>query len=290
LEGAEEDGVAQRCGRAAQALALAERFLELLARLHHLAPPRLPGLGDRVQQPWKARQPVTVLRGKVGAAVERRAVGREEDGHRPAAVPGQRLHGLHVDVVHVRPLLAIHLHVHEELVHQAGRLGILERLALHDVAPVTRRVADGEQQRLVLGARPRERLLAPRIPVDRVVVVLEQVRAGLVGEAIGAHGISWVGRQRANGSALTLAGTTRPPTRTPTAVPGSACSRRTMARAIGRSRPRERVALVTAPMTASPATTSSPRCGTASPSITRPRRCRLTWPRSRMRTTTSWPG
>ena len=190
LERGEEDLVAQQRRRAAQPVGLAERFLELLAGLHDLAPPRLPGLGDRLQQPGEARQAVTILRREVRPAVEGRAVGGEKHGHRPATVSGQRLHGLHVDVIHVRPLLAIHLHVHEETVHQAGRVGILERLALHDVTPVARGVADRQQQRLVLGAGPGERLLAPRIPVDRVVGVLEQVRAGLVGEAVGAHGIS----------------------------------------------------------------------------------------------------
>ena len=60
---------------------------------------------------------------------------------------------------------------------------VLERLALHHVAPVAGGVADREQDRLVLRAGARERLLAPRVPVDRIVRVLEQVRARLAGRA-----------------------------------------------------------------------------------------------------------
>jgi hypothetical protein len=55
---------------------------------------------------------------------------------------------------------------------------------LHDVAPVAGGVADGEEDRLVFGQRPLERLLAPRIPVDGVVGVLEEVWACLLGQAV----------------------------------------------------------------------------------------------------------
>jgi len=65
-------------------------------------------------------------------------------------VARERLHGLHVDLIDVRALLAVDLHVHEMLVHHRGDLGILERLVLHHVTPVARGVADREEQRLVL--------------------------------------------------------------------------------------------------------------------------------------------
>ena len=95
--------------------------------------------------------------------------GRQEDGHRPAAVAGQRDDRVHVDRVEVGPLLAVDLDVDEALVHQRRRLRVLERLVLHHVAPVAGGVADREQDRPVLVACAGERLLAPRVPVDRVV-------------------------------------------------------------------------------------------------------------------------
>jgi hypothetical protein len=70
------------------------------------------------------------------------------------------------------------------LVHERRRAGILERLVLHHVAPVARRVADRQQDRAIELARALERLLAPRIPLDGVVLVLEEVGAGLLGEPI----------------------------------------------------------------------------------------------------------
>ena len=111
----------------------------------------------------------------VRAAEERLALRREEDGHRPAAVPGERDDGVHVERVDVGPFLAVDLDVHEALVHQRRRLVVLEGLVLHHVAPVAGGVADREEHRLVLGPGLREGLLAPRVPVDRVVGVLEEV-------------------------------------------------------------------------------------------------------------------
>ena len=64
---------------------------------------------------------VAVLRREVGAAVERHALRGEEHRHGPAAVARHGLHRLHVDLVHVGPLLAIHLDVDEVLVHERRR-------------------------------------------------------------------------------------------------------------------------------------------------------------------------
>jgi hypothetical protein len=84
-----------------------------------------------------------------------------------------------------RPLLAVDLDVDEALVHEPRDRRILEGLALHDVAPVTGGVANGEEERPVLPARALEGLLAPGVPVDRIELVLEEVRARLAREAVG---------------------------------------------------------------------------------------------------------
>ena len=82
-----------------------------------------------------------------------RPSGVEEHRHRPAAPPDHRLHGIHVDRVHVGTLLAIDLHVDEELVHDRGGRSVFERLVRHDVTPVARGVADRQQDRSVFGPR-----------------------------------------------------------------------------------------------------------------------------------------
>ena len=78
---------------------------------------------------------------EVRAAPERSAVGVHDDGHRPAAATGERLHGVHVDRVDVGSLLAVDLDVDERGVHRGGDLVVLEALVGHDVAPVAGRVA-----------------------------------------------------------------------------------------------------------------------------------------------------
>ena len=138
----------------------------------------------RLEQARESRQAVAVDRREVRSAVEGLPVRREKDRHRPAATPGEHLDGFHVHIVDVGPLLAIDLHVDEELVHEPRGVLVLERLPFHHVTPVAGGVADGQENRPVLGARPRERLLAPRIPVDRVVRVLEEVGARLGGETV----------------------------------------------------------------------------------------------------------
>ncbi|MEX2210501.1 MAG: hypothetical protein WD689_01875 [Gaiellaceae bacterium] len=156
--------------------------LELLGqhpRLLHDHGAALPvGIRDGGEHLLEARQSVTRLGRKVGAAEEGLALGGEEGGQRPAAVARERDDRVHVDGVDVGPLLPVDLDADEVLVHQPRCCGVLERLVLHDVAPVTGGVADREQDRLVLVARAGESLLAPRIPVDGVVGVLEQVGAG----------------------------------------------------------------------------------------------------------------
>ncbi len=173
-------------GHAGQVLAGAEagRAVERLHQLRGgvvdlvaLVPPGVVDGGHQLQEGGL---------GEVGAAVERAPVGGEEHRHGPASAAGEGLHGVHVDGVDVRSLLAVDLHVDEQVVHHRRHLGVLEALVGHHVAPVARGVAHREQDRLVLLRRPREGLGTPRVPVDRVVAVLTQVRRGLLGEPVHA--------------------------------------------------------------------------------------------------------
>ena len=142
---------------------------------------------DRFEHLRPARQPAARLGREVRPGVERHLLGRGERVQRPAAPAGHRLDRVHVDGVDVRALLAVNLYAHEVRVHVLGHRRILERLALHDVAPVAGRVADREQDRALLVTGTGERLVAPRIPVDRVVLVLEEVGTVFRTETIG-HG------------------------------------------------------------------------------------------------------
>jgi hypothetical protein len=142
------------------------------------------GIRGRDDHLPEARQPVPWLRREVRTTEIRLARGGQEDRHRPAAVSRQPDDRIHVQRVDVGPLLAVDLDADEPLVHHSRRLLVLERLVLHHVAPVARGVADREQDRLVLGSGALQRLLAPRVPVHRVVGVLQQVRTGLSSETV----------------------------------------------------------------------------------------------------------
>ena len=155
--------------------------LELLAA-------RLPGPGDRREDLGKARPSPPRSRRKVGPAVERTTLGREEERQRPSAAARHHLDGLHVDVVDVGPFLAVDLDGDEIAVQGIGDALRLEGLVLHDVAPVTGRVSDRQEDGFFFGARLLEGFRAPGIPVDGVVLVLEEVRRGLAGEAVGHSG------------------------------------------------------------------------------------------------------
>ena len=130
--------------------------------LEDLLPPLPPGVGDGLEHRAPVRHPVARLRRVVGADVERRAVRGEERVERPSALSGHRLAGLHAQGVDVGTLLAVDLDRHEVLVHHRGDGRILERLALHHVAPVAGRVADRDEQRNVALGAPRARASSPQ--------------------------------------------------------------------------------------------------------------------------------
>ena len=151
----------------------------------HLVAPVPPGGGDGVQHLAERGQPVSGAGREVGAGVERATVRGEEHAHRPTTLAGQRLGGGHEHRVDVRPLLPVHLDRDEVGVQLGGPARILERLVRHHVTPVAGRVPHRQEHRYVAALRLRERLVAPRPPVHRVVRVLAQVGAGRVGEAVG---------------------------------------------------------------------------------------------------------
>ena len=101
-------------GRAAQR---ADERLGLGGNVVRMLPVRA---GDRAQHLAERGQPVPGLGREVRPAEERLAVGREEDGERPAALAGEGDDRVHVHRVDVGPLLPVDLDVDIELVHERG--------------------------------------------------------------------------------------------------------------------------------------------------------------------------
>ena len=121
-------------------------------------------VGHRLEQVAEARPARTAARAGStcrGSTAARRA------GRTPTAAsrrPRPHHDRVHEDRVDVGALLAVDLHVDEQLVHQLRGRRVLEALVRHHVAPVARRVADRDEHRLVEPPRLGERLLAPRPP------------------------------------------------------------------------------------------------------------------------------
>ena len=99
----------------------------------------------------------------------------KKHAHGPAAVTGHHHCGSHVQLINVRPLFAIELDTHKIRVHLPCGRFVLEALTLHHMAPIARAIADTQKKRHVPLSRKRERLLAPGMPINRIVRVLQQV-------------------------------------------------------------------------------------------------------------------
>ncbi len=170
--------LARRCGARAAAAGL-EPLLEQIGVGPDLV--RLVAIDPRhfIQYTDECRPPVAFVLGKIGAAPERLGVGGEEHGQRPAALLAELVQRAHIDRIDIGALLAVDLDVDEQLVHHRGGGRVLEALMGHDVAPMAGGVADRQQDRLAAVAGLGERRLAPRPPMHRIVLVLEQIGAGL---------------------------------------------------------------------------------------------------------------
>ncbi len=158
---------------------------QLVGLLLDLGPAVGPDVAQGVEHRGERRASLVVGRREVRAPVERASVRGQEDAHGPAARTGHGLDGLHVDGVDVGPFLTVDLDAHEAVVEPGRHHRVLERFVGHDMAPVAGRVADGQEDGLVLLGGPGERLGAPGIPVDRIGGVLAQIGGRLGGQAVG---------------------------------------------------------------------------------------------------------
>ena len=157
---------------------------EIFSRQLHFRALLLPHPDDLAKDLGKSRPSPSRVGRKVGAAVKRLEIGRQPHAHRPAARSRRRLHERHVDAIDVGPLFAIDFDGDEIAIQDLGDRLAFERLVRHHVAPVARRVADRQKDRAVELAGFVERLLPPRVPVDRIVGVLQKVWAALGSETI----------------------------------------------------------------------------------------------------------
>src|SRR5436190_4831263 len=102
-------------------------------------------------------------------------------------------------MIDVRPLLAVHLDVDEQIVHHARGCFVLEAFMRHDVAPVARGVADREQDRFVATLGFGESVGPPGPPVHGIVLVLQQIWTGRLGKPVFAGAVAVTSHAGHNG-------------------------------------------------------------------------------------------
>ena len=115
--------------------------------------------------------------GKIGASVDRSSVGQCDAVQWPPASPGHQLDRGHIHLVDVWPFLSVDLDRHKMLVHQAGHRLVLKGFVLHDMTPVTGRIANADDHQFIFCFGRRQSLLVPGLPMHRISLMLEQIRA-----------------------------------------------------------------------------------------------------------------
>eukprot|EP01128_Nolandella_sp_AFSM9_P000241 TRINITY_DN10411_c0_g1_i1.p1 TRINITY_DN10411_c0_g1~~TRINITY_DN10411_c0_g1_i1.p1 ORF type:complete len:1009 (-),score=185.49 TRINITY_DN10411_c0_g1_i1:56-3082(-) len=148
----------------------------------------LPGLRESLEnlnEPWL---PILGLNREVGSSVEGLQIRSEPDAHGPSTTSTCSLKIGHIDAINVRSLFAVHFDGHEEIIHHLRHLIILKRLVFHHMAPVAGGVTNREEDGLVLLPRLLERFFPPRVPIDWVVLVLEEVGRLLESQAVRREG------------------------------------------------------------------------------------------------------
>ena len=158
---------------------LAERRLQGLDVLAHLVGFVSVGFPDTLQYLRESWSPEAGSRRKVGPAPKGFSGGREEHRQGPTAMLAQKREGRLIDGINIGALLPVDLDVDELAVHERRNFRVLEALVSHHMTPVACGVSDRKEDRLFLVASRREGFLVPRVPVHRIVLVLQQVGTGL---------------------------------------------------------------------------------------------------------------
>src|SRR5579863_10130049 len=166
--------------------------LDHLGLLHHVVILFVVGIRDGEQHSLETRTPVMIVRRKICSTVEGLAVGGEKCSQWPAALSANRTDCDLIATVNVGTFITIDLHCDETLVDDVCNFGIVVRLAVHHVAPVTPHCANVEQDGLVLALGDGKGLLAPLVPLDRLVHGGTQVGGRRLGQGVeggGGHGL-----------------------------------------------------------------------------------------------------
>jgi len=87
-------------------------------------------------------------------------------------------------VLKVGAFFTVDLDIDKIPVHDGRSLRVFERFVRHHMTPVTGSIADAQEDGFIFIAGFTQRCLTPRIPVDRVVSVLQQIGGIFVAQVV----------------------------------------------------------------------------------------------------------
>ena len=152
-----------------------QRGLHLIADCLDLDGVFLPIVVDQLENGRKAIRVPLIFGWEIASGKKGVEVRRQKQIVWPSARVGQNLPREHIGLVEIGALFTIHLDADKPLIHQRGDGGIRIDRSLGHMAPVAGAVADGEEDQLVLFSCLPNRFLAPWVPVDWIVGVLQEI-------------------------------------------------------------------------------------------------------------------
>ena len=163
---------------------LLKSLLHLGNHLIHFPPVGTIVVREDHEDLWKSWHPTPVFRRKVSARMEGNEIRGQKDVQGPAPAAGHYLSRIHINFIKVRPFFPIDLDANKFLVHDLRNCFVFEAFLLHHMAPVAGGVTNTEEDGLILLPGPAQRFLAPRVPIDRVVSMLQKIGTGLMDQPI----------------------------------------------------------------------------------------------------------
>ena len=128
-----------------------------------------------VHETWSVE---TSPRREIGSTVKWGQIRHQEHGEGPTSSVCHRPHCIHVDIIDVRKIFTVNFYRDEVLVEESGDLLVGKRLSPHHMAPVTRRISDGEKDGTIESLSLIECILTPGIPLDGIFSMFAQIGAG----------------------------------------------------------------------------------------------------------------
>ena len=110
---------------------------------------------------------------KIGADVKRRLIRGHEDAERPTALSVHQLGRRHIDLIDIRSFFPVDFDRDEPVIQHPGRLFVFEAFVCQNMAPMTGRITDRQENRFVCRTGSGKRFFPPWIPINRVGGVLE---------------------------------------------------------------------------------------------------------------------